>query len=1370
MARLRLLAIGTATYLRPEDALPAVPEAIRTVSDGFRKLGYTVDGVILDPTRDDAESAISDWLNDGAWGSDDQGVLYWTGHGAVTGAGLYLMAADSDIQRYARTCVRASYFAEVLGDTPSIRNLLIMLDTCHSEAGAIDARNLAAEMSKTWFPDTRAEAKYWLVASARAREEADQYVFAKAFSGALAQLSETSGTQIPRIQLASVISRTNYIFEHGQPAVHHRATLAAMLPARGEDDFFANPKYVPIQVSRVAAGVARHDELTSHWFPRARGALDALHEVSFFRGREKAIEAIAAWARAPGDTPILVITGDPGSGKSALAARLVVDTVAEDGRDQAASPKPLEVSRALYARAKTARDLLSEVGDILGDTGLKVERPLVVLDALDEAAEPAEIERSVVQELTEMGARVLIACRRTTARRLGAPQIDLDESGTYWRREDLADYCFAILTATDSVQPSPYANDPRAAGDVCEAIAQSAGKSFLVARVLAGSISRLGRALSSAEVSDIRSSMRSLEAAFNLDIARLGHDAGITIELLSALAWSRGAGLPWESVWPAVASAVNGGIAYRDADIRRVLDIAADYVVESVEHGRSVFRLYHELFAEHLRGRARPHETEASIARALVSITPTLPTGAKDWAGAHPYISTHLAEHAARGGILAELLDDASFILSADVDRLSVALSALSDGSPAPAELAAMRAVEFLRDPDRLNHVRLAALQAGADTLAASAAMLGRSDVWEPLWADRVENLARATIKRLAGQVIAIVSVELDSSVVIVAGGGEVACVEIESARVRWDLQMEARVTALAESAGVCGVSCGGVIHLLDSVTGGRLTSPESPLEVGHSVNALAVADTGDKILVAAGTYNEERNGLNGGLYFWAVEGERSELMWQKGAFGAGVVSLQFRHSNPANSPPALQLVAGGDSYGEPGDTEASIRVFQVADGTVLDSYGAGRGRIMRVVVVGKRGILIGFSSSTDRPLVRWDLESSESATANFPEYMLHFPEHIASVPGREQVVVAFYQNILVVDAENLVTLSISQLNGYVSSLAVTGTRDRSFVLIGSISGELERLRLQDLLAGHQARRATVDVLEVARATNTIICAVGEKDVSLEVRRVGDGTVLSREEAVHITSLRVSSANPQLFFAGHYGGQVSCRRMFEVEATVWELPIHTERVTAIVDLGDLIVTASTDARIQFLDAATGSPLCRPIYKRDYKDRDIVALEVVDGLVIALDYEGEIAHWRLDEVLADEGDYLHDDRNAAHMTLHRSNPKSGRLEVCPHVNGNRLIVSVGGGFIEEFDLEDWSSYTWRAHDDMVIAICATERGLLTCDVNGTIRAWSSDLDGHTLNGEIRLGRKVIGLGSLPDDRVAVATDSGVVMIAFDHRDT
>src|SRR5437899_12443052 len=135
-----------------------------------------------------------------------------------------------------------------------------------------------------------------------------------------------------------------------------------------------------------------------HFTRRARGQRSVARGGDLFRGRRAALDCIRGWLTAdepPG--PPLVITGQPGAGKSAVPARAALSLEAEHGVP----------GLAFYARAATIGDYLTALADLTGmDTpaspgelvtrlaGLSGQTPIpLILDALDEAASDLDREQ-----------------------------------------------------------------------------------------------------------------------------------------------------------------------------------------------------------------------------------------------------------------------------------------------------------------------------------------------------------------------------------------------------------------------------------------------------------------------------------------------------------------------------------------------------------------------------------------------------------------------------------------------------------------------------------------------------------------------------------------------------------------------------------------------------------------------------------------------------------------------------------------------------------------------------------------------------------------------------------------------------------------
>jgi uncharacterized protein YwlG (UPF0340 family) len=89
-----------------------------------------------------------------------------------------------------------------------------------------------------------------------------------------------------------------------------------------------------------------------------------------------------------------------------------------------------------------------------------------------------------------------------------------------------------------------------------------------------------------------------------------------------------------------------------------VLRAADAYIAEVTDQGRSVYRLYHQALAEHLRRTLAidPATAQSRIVDALVSLVPKGAGGGEmDWFASDLYLLSNLATHAAAASIIDDL-------------------------------------------------------------------------------------------------------------------------------------------------------------------------------------------------------------------------------------------------------------------------------------------------------------------------------------------------------------------------------------------------------------------------------------------------------------------------------------------------------------------------------------------------------------------------------------------------------------------------------------------------------------------------------------------------------------------------------------------
>ena len=327
-------------------------------------------------------------------------------------------------------------------------------------------------------------------------------------------------------------------------------------------------------LSQWGWSLASDEEGVRHWRPRARGVSNQAQRGWRFRGRTRALERIVDWLDRPRpDRQVLVVTGSPGAGKSAVLGRIV--TTADSGV-RAALPtgdigvwaSPGSVSCAVHAKGKTALDVAKEIAraarasppgeaadlaakvqDALGERGARFN---VVIDALDEAVSP-EQARDVIdhvvlplaQDCADVGVQVVVGTRRRDDRGdllnwfgPAVELLDLDDRD-YFKPDDLAAYAQACLQL-DGDDGNLYAN-AAVAGPLAIRIARVSGQNFLIAGLIARSCSLHPEAVDPGQLA-VPQTVRS---ALDRYLWRLDPVAGVPADcLLTALAFAESPGLP----------------------------------------------------------------------------------------------------------------------------------------------------------------------------------------------------------------------------------------------------------------------------------------------------------------------------------------------------------------------------------------------------------------------------------------------------------------------------------------------------------------------------------------------------------------------------------------------------------------------------------------------------------------------------------------------------------------------------------------------------------------------------------------------------------------------------------------------------------
>ncbi|MEU9147889.1 caspase family protein [Streptomyces sp. NPDC048349] len=643
--------------------------------------------VLPDPGQPDIKAAVKDWAT-GRAAAEVRGpaVILWSGHGVLDAWGLRLVLTDTDDAQYGDETYSANLLTEAAVRSGADQ-MLLLIDTCHAGAGVMESLDTAfGKLSAKNLPPGRSA---WLgvLASSRPQEKAE----------AAGILLETL-TRVLREGPCTEDYRHEWSSRNGQVSgATVINTVLAQWPAevghRPVPAMFGEPRLMfdnPLRKS------APEPELVEHLVQASRGA-PVDDGGWFFSGRRNVLGRITEWlaVRQPG---LFLVTGSAGSGKSAVLGRIATLSDPAHRKDivrhralAPGDPDPGEraVDASLHLRGYTvqqlaeaiARELDLPVPQTPAALIAEVEKkwpaacpdrlPALVLDGLDEAA-PDQAHPIVEQLLAPLSRLVCVllgsrdrpfrpqqqlqepldeAVSRLLDVRARACDLD-DESGT---QDDIRTYCLRRLQARELI-PGDAAT---AAGLIADRASAHTG-GFLFARMATDSVTR--RFAAASERSDgsepldwAKAIPSSISAAFTEDLAEgpkrerdgvvLPHAAE---DLLTALAWSAGNGMPARGVWEAAASALgSGGTAYGPQDVDWLLNTYGRYIVEDTDGVQAVYRLYHREFIGHLRHTAQESDAAYRVASALVRLLREQTADATVIEAANPYVRRSFAAHAA---------------------------------------------------------------------------------------------------------------------------------------------------------------------------------------------------------------------------------------------------------------------------------------------------------------------------------------------------------------------------------------------------------------------------------------------------------------------------------------------------------------------------------------------------------------------------------------------------------------------------------------------------------------------------------------------------------------------------------------------------
>jgi WD40 repeat protein len=738
------------------------------------------------------------------------------------------------------------------------------------------------------------------------------------------------------------------------------------------------------------------------------------------------LQRLVDWLSGPDtDYRARAVTGDPGSGKSAVLGRLV--TLADPKARELAVRHEVEPSTvppvgsidvAIYARNHATADVLAALADglkiqaitvpeLLEAVGTKPRHRVVVIDGVDEAADPRDLVTGLIRPLLEhaprASLRLLLGIRRPLVDALGPHTVVLDlDDPSYFKQDDVADYVAKILLRTEARPPSPgerpqqppgrgrtaltspYTGRPELARTVARAIAERAGRNFLVARLVARD-HLYDQPIPEPHAFAWRQRLpETVREAFEHYLEQFGDNRQKARDLLTPLAWAEGAGLPWEHLWAPIARSLAEQGTYTDDDVSWLLTAAAAYLVEGREvyprdsgtEGRSVYRLYHQALADHLRDESKTADVQSRIVDALVASVPREPAGAIDWFGAHPYILSYLPVHAAAAGRLDEFMSDPRFLLSVDADRLLEILPRLTKPSAIAAHMVYQQCVHQLRaGPTGLAsaYLMMMARQSGIHALADEVARLASAAPWSMAWTTPWAHWYRSRPYRLARRQVnppPVVALSFFGSPQAIVSADEAGTVQL------WDVQLATEVGQGIRTQWR-GVTALAVVTLADGpavITGGaegtlHLWNPLTGEELGDAVHA----HNGKVLAMAVEAYDHSpvlvSGGEDGTVRVWKLPDCRP--------IGSPLTPRQpvSRRPRPSAVTALATSVLGGDLVAVAGMADGSLHFWDVGLGRQLGEVSEAhipRVRALATATVGNQTLLL---SGGDDGVVRiWDL------------------------------------------------------------------------------------------------------------------------------------------------------------------------------------------------------------------------------------------------------------------------------------------------------------------------------------------------------------------------------------------------------------
>lgn len=234
-------------------------------------------------------------------------VVYCTAHGVRTEFNEWFLAGKTSWRGDSDTMVRSRDLMDPFVERKIVEQVLIILDACHSEHGALEGLEPAVRNWTTAISNVEG----WYIAAARIAQRAEQSLFADAFATAV----KRSGGHSEHIDIDQLTGGINSAIDSDEQTVVNFGT-----PTAGPCRILPSPAWVPETAPVWLESTPHHV-----WSAPARGVQTEREPGWFFAPRRPALVDLLGLfdPEEPNRSPRLLV-GAPGSGKSALLGHLLL--------------------------------------------------------------------------------------------------------------------------------------------------------------------------------------------------------------------------------------------------------------------------------------------------------------------------------------------------------------------------------------------------------------------------------------------------------------------------------------------------------------------------------------------------------------------------------------------------------------------------------------------------------------------------------------------------------------------------------------------------------------------------------------------------------------------------------------------------------------------------------------------------------------------------------------------------------------------------------------------------------------------------------------------------------------------------------------